>query len=208
MPLTKRIFVIKQLKTLKMKTQKSIFLFFATALFAISLHAQNRASFEIRGHSSFPTDDFGNTELQNGFGFEGMFDYRFLPHLSVFAGWGWNQFTTDGVINELDVEETGYLFGLQFNHPIGDGWVSYYVRVGGIYNHLEIEDTSGDILDDSGHGLGYRIGLGLDFTVFENLHIKPGVKYQSLTRDVTLSGSTQSIDHNYFAAGIGLAFNF
>ena len=148
-----------------MKTKQSFLLFIATLSFAFSMQAQNRASFELRGHASFPTEDFNNTELQNGMGFEGMFDYRFLPHLSVYAGWGWNQFTTDAAVNELDVEETGYLFGLQFNHPIGDGWLSYYVRAGGTYNHLEIEDTSGDILDDSGHGLGYRIGLGFDIIV-------------------------------------------
>jgi opacity protein-like surface antigen len=179
-----------------------------TFLFANSLFAQNRASFELRGHSSFPTEDFGNTNLQNGLGFEAMFDYRFLPHLSAYVGWGWNQMTTDVPQNELDVEETGYLFGLQFNHPIGDGWLSYYVRAGGTYNHLEIEDTSGDILDDSGHGLGYRLGLGLDITVLGNLHIKPGVKYQALTRDVTIATITNSVDHNYFAAGVGFAFDF
>jgi len=191
-----------------MKMKQSFLLVIVTLFFTFSMQAQNRLSFELRGHSSFPTEDLGNTALQNGLGFEGMFDYRFLPHLSVYAGWGWNQMSTDVTVNELDVEETGYLFGLQFNHPIGDGWVSYYVRAGGTYNHLEIEDSSGDILDDSGHGLGYRIGLGLDITVLGNLHIKPGVKYQALTRDVNIGAVTTSVDHNYFAAGVGLAFDF
>ena len=191
-----------------MKARMSFLLLLFLCLGLPSLFAQKKASFEFRAGAAFPLEQLGETDLKTGFGFEGIFDYRFLPHLSAYAGWGWNQFTTEEANSDMDVEETGYLFGLQFNHPIGNGPLSYYIRVGGLYNHLELENKAGDIVNDSGHGLGYRIGIGVDLALTENIHLRPGVKYQSLSRDVTIETSPVAMDHNYFAASLGIGFDF
>ncbi len=63
---------------------------------------------------------------------------------------------------DTDFEETGYTFGLQFIHPLGTSEkISYLIRAGGIYNHIEVENSAGDITADSGHGLGWEIGAGV-----------------------------------------------
>ena len=101
--------------------------------------AQGKFSFELRGGVSVATQDLGDADLNTGFGFEGILDYRFMPHLGAYVGWGWNRFSAEKSFagQDVDFEETGYPFGLQFNHPIGSSSLAYYIRGGGIYNHIE-----------------------------------------------------------------------
>ena len=85
------------------------------------MSAQSRWSVELRGGADFATQDLGDASLKTGFGFEGTAAYRFMPHLSGYAGWGWNQFSADRSFagTDMQFEETGYTFGLRFLHPIG-----------------------------------------------------------------------------------------
>ena len=83
--------------------------------------SEKRFGFEFNSGVSIATKKIGDASLKPGFGFEGLFHYRFLPHLGVYAGWGWNRFGADQSFAGKDVcfEETGYVVGLNFNHPIG-----------------------------------------------------------------------------------------
>src|SRR5688572_11412282 len=84
-----------------------------------TLEAQSRWRFELGGGAAFPTEDVGNTSLNTGFGLEGTVGYRVQPHLWVYAGWDWHRFSSDlPIAAQSDFEETGYAFGLQFEHPI------------------------------------------------------------------------------------------
>ncbi len=172
--------------------------------------AQSKFGFEVRGGAAFATQDLGDADLNTGFGIEGMFDYRFMPHLGAYVGWGWNRFAADQSFAgaEADFEETGYMFGLEFNHPIGTSSLAYYIRGGGIYNHIEVENKAGDITDDSGHGLGWQAGVGLDIGLGDKWHIKPGVKYQSLSRELKVENVTTDVDLKYLSVGLGIAFRF
>lgn len=191
---------------------KNLFILITITLLlnAQSLIAQDRFSFELRSGASFATQELGDADLTTGFGFEGILDYRFMSQLSAYIGWGWNRFTGDDAFtgSEVDFEETGYLFGLQFNHPLGETPLAFYARAGGIFNHIELENEEGDITDDSGHGLGYRVGAGLAISLGSNWHLKPGVKFQSLSRDIDMSVGTTSVDLTYISVGIGIAKRF
>lgn len=192
---------------------KKSFVLFVTALVFLwsqSLTAQDRFAIELQIGASFTTQDLGDADLNTGIGSEIIFDYEFLPHLGAFVGWGYNRFSADESFagKEADVEETGYLFGLQYNYPIGESPLAIFARAGGIYNHIEIENKEGDITADSGHGLGWRVGAGLDVSLGSNWHLKPRIKYQSLSRDIEMEVETTSVDLTYISVGLGIAKKF
>ncbi|MDD5609338.1 MAG: hypothetical protein PHY57_12550 [Ignavibacterium sp.] len=108
-----------------------------------NLSAQERWNLEFRSGASFSTENFRNTDMQTGLGFECTIAYRFMPHLAAYAGWGWNKFSADNSFAgaNIDFEETGYTFGFQFVHPISETSLSYLIRAGGIFNHIEVENA-------------------------------------------------------------------
>lgn len=171
--------------------------------------AQDRWSFEFRPGVDFATKKLGDTDLKTGFGFEGTFAYKFMPHLAVYAGWSWNKFGSNQYVNgnTLDFEETGYTYGLQFIHPIGDSKINLLARAGGLANHIEVENGN-DIIADSGHGFGWQIEGGLTIPLSEKWMLMPSVRYRSLNRDLTIENSTTNVDLNYLSLGLGVAVKF
>ncbi|HKI78160.1 MAG TPA: outer membrane beta-barrel protein, partial [Ignavibacteriaceae bacterium] len=167
--------------------------------------AQDNWGLELRNGASFATKELGDATLKTGFGFEGTINYRFMPHLSAYAGWGWNRFSADNSFagTNMDFEETGYTFGFQFIHPIEETSLSYLIRVGGIFNHIEVENGSGEIISDSKHGLGWEIGAGIVIPIFNRLNLLPSVRYRSLSRDIEIGNRITSVSQNYVSAGVG-----
>lgn len=175
-----------------------------------TLLAQDRLSFEIRPDIGFATQELGDANLSPGFGVEGTFAYRFIPHLSAYAGWSWQQFTADESFAgaNIDVEETGYTLGLQFIHPLGTLPLSYFVRGGGIYNHIELENDEGNITADSGHGLGWQAEAGVVVPLGENWRLMPGIRYRALSRDIEIGNNNTPVDLNYISIGVGFSRYF
>jgi hypothetical protein len=171
------------------------------------LWSQDRFAVELRVGASFPTQELGDASLSTGFGFEGILSYRFLQHLGAYGGWGWNHFAADESFagTDMDFEETGYLLGLVFNHPIGEKNLGFFIHAGGIYNHIEVENDSGDIIADSGHGMGWQAGCGLDISLGSNWQLRPGVKFQALSRELQIGELTTPVNLTYFFAGVGIA---
>ena len=170
-------------------------------------HAQ--ASLEVRGGAAFPTTDLGPAGLNTGGGFEVTAGYRFLPHLGVYGGWDWMRTSTDGLLlgSDYDVEDTGYAFGLAFRHPLlrsFGGWL----RGGGIYNHVELEDDEGDVVADSGHELGWEVGGGLQIPLGERFALTPGVRYRSFSGTLDVDDAVFDFDRSYLAVEVGLQWSF
>lgn len=182
-------------------------------LFSLSSFAQEsekRFGFEFNTGASMATKKINDASPQIGFGFEGTLHYRFMPHLGVYAGWGWNRFGADDSFAGADVcfEETGYVFGLNFMHPIASSKMAYYVRAGALYNHVETENADGDIMNDTGHGLGFQVAGGLDINLGKNWSLTPGLKFNSLSRDTELERVSYTIDYQYISARIGIVKRF
>jgi hypothetical protein len=195
-----------------MKT-KVFVTFLLSLLITVSAFAQEnekRFGFELNGGLSVPTSKPGDVELNPGFGFEGIFHYRFMPHTGVYAGWGWNRFAADNSFAGADVcfEETGYVFGLQFKHPLGTMPLSYYLRAGGLYNHIEIENEQGDITGDTEHGLGFQLATGIDYSLGKNWSITPGVKFNYLSKEVEMEEVTTKLNHSYISIRVGFLKRF
>jgi hypothetical protein len=171
--------------------------------------AQPGWSLEFRPAVNFPAKKLGTVDLKTGAGLEGIIAYRFMPHLGVYAGWGWNKFSEEETTanGNLDYEETGYSLGLQFTHPIADSKLGYLVRGGGIYTHIETENEAGTIIEDSGHGIGWQVEGGLSVRLGERFQLIPGIRYRSLSRDLTQGSTRKNVDLNYFSAGLGIVWN-
>lgn len=188
-------------------------LFLSSTFVLLSLtspaYSQDRWEFEVRGGAAFPTVDVGDVPLDTGFGFEGIFHYRFLPHVGAYAGWDWMHFS--GESGDVDVEETGYAFGLRFEHPFGGetgAGLAYWLRGGATVGHVELEDEAGDITADSGHGLGWEVGAGLSMQLGGHARFRPGVRYRSLSRDLDLGAGEQGVDLRYVTAEIAFGWRF
>jgi opacity protein-like surface antigen len=192
--------------------KKSITLFVGMLILVLSsqIEAQSKWSFDLKSGVSYATEDLGDADLGVGIGFDGTFAYRILPHLSAYAGWGWNQFNAEESFagKDIDFEETGYSLGFKFIHPFGESNISYLVHAGAVYNHIEVENNDGDIISDSGHGLGWQIGAGLSFPISGQLFINPTVSYRSLSRDIEIANVKTGVDQNYITAGVGLSWAF
>ena len=158
-----------------------------------------------------PVEDLGDVALDPGFGFEATVGYRIMPHAEVYGGWDWHRFPADAPLaaSELDVEETGYAFGVRFQHPLGGSQtVALRLRAGGTYNHIEIEDADGELLGDSGHGLGWEAGAGLALLVGRGWELSPGARFRSLSREVELDGVGVDATLRYVALEVGVARRF
>lgn len=169
--------------------------------------SQNKWSVEFRPDINFPTDDFVDSKIETGYGFELTGAYRFMEHLSAYAGWSYNTFTIDDFDFELD--ETGYSFGLQFIHPLGASEsLSYLLRAGATYNHIELENKAGTITVDSGHGFGYQIEAGLNYYLGTNWDLRPTIRYRALSRELHVDTTSINVDLNYLSFGLGIAKTF
>ncbi|MGQ1891043.1 outer membrane beta-barrel protein [Thermophagus sp. OGC60D27] len=176
----------------------------------IAQNSEKKFGFEINGGASIATKELSNTRLNAGGGFEFLLHYRFVPHLGAYAGWGWNKLPADNSFAGDDIcfEETGYIFGFQLMHPIGNSPFSYYARVGGLYNHIETENAEGDIINDTGHGLGFQLASGVNYYLGKNWNLTGGVKFNSLSRDADFEGISKNLDYQYVSIRIGFVKQF
>ncbi len=174
---------------------------------SLTAAAQKKFSFQIRPGINFTTTELGGATLKTGFGFEGAFVYKFMPHLAAYAGWGWNKFDSEKSFAGDDVNfvETGYTFGLQFIHPVANTQIGYMVKGGGTYNHIETENSDGKIINDTGHGMGWQVGAGVTIPIGYRCLFIPEVCYHSLSRDINIGEVKTPVDLNYISAGLGFS---
>jgi hypothetical protein len=173
-------------------------------------NSEKRFGIEFTGGPSLATKELNNTKPDVGGGLEFLFHYRFMQHLGVYAGWGWNNLSAEDSFAGTDVsfEETGYVFGLQYIRQIGDSPFSYYVRAGGLYNHIETENSNGDIINDTGHGLGFQLASGVNYFLGKDWYVTGGLKFNSLSRDTDFEGVNMSLDYQYISFRIGIVKQF
>jgi hypothetical protein len=188
----------------------SILVVFVTLLPALQnpCAAQDKWNATIRTGVNFPTKKLGGVDLKTGFGFDGTIGYRVMPHVFVNAGWGWNRFASNNEGNN-DYEETGYILGLQFVHPISTSRLSFVGGINALYNHIEVENNNGDIIADTGHGWGWQADAGIGIHLSNKTKLIPSFRYRALSRDLKIGTAPAiPVDLNYFSGGLGLSFTF
>jgi hypothetical protein len=171
------------------------------------MHAQGKFNVGFRPSFSFPTTDLGTTKLNRGGGFEATFSYRFVPSFAAYAGWGWNTFKPNESATVAHFEETGYRFGVQYIQPFGaESKLKVLLSTGAVVNHIETENDEGDIIDDSGHGMGWEVDAGLSIPLSDSWQIVPGIRYHALPREISYDGNVQSVDLNYVSIGVTVSW--
>ena len=171
--------------------------------------AQHRLSLEFRPAVDFATKKLGDATLKTGVGAEGLLAYYFNPAIAVYGGWSWNKFGSNQRINgtNLDFDETGYSYGLQFLLPLGQSKIQFLARGGGLYNHIEVEKGN-DIINDSGHGFGWQVEGGVAIPLGSSLKLLPSLRYRSLSRNITIQSAEKSVDLDYLSVGLGIQVTF
>lgn len=182
-----------------------------TLLFcSVELEAQDKWSLTIKPAVNVPAKEIQGTELATGYGIDGSLSYGITDFLALNAGWGWNKFSADNSFagNDMDFEATGYTLGIQFNYPTTPSKITYSVGVGGIYNHIEIENSNGDIVADSGHDLGAQVEAGISIKAGNHFALVPFARYRALSNEFNMDQTTQAFKLQYFSAGLGLSWIF
>ncbi len=180
------------------------------AMSSLAQETYKKFSFEFSAGSSLVTQDLGGTDLNAGMGFEGIFSYRFMPHMGIYAGWGWNRFGSAASFagDHIDFEETGYVFGVHFQHPIQSMPVSYYFRAGGLYNHIELENKEGQIIEDTGHGFGWQLSTGFVIPLGSRWNLQPGLKFNSLSRTLSYEDIDNHLELRHVSLRLGISKSF
>ncbi len=195
-----------------MKT-KGLFTFLVLAVLSVNSIAQEnekRFGIEINGEVSIVSTDLNGANLNTGLGFETIFQYRFMPFTSVYGGWGYTHFNANESFAGLDIdfEQTGYILGLQFKNAIGESPLSYFVRGGLLYSHIETENNNGEIISDTGHGVGFQVAGGLEVALGKDWSLAPSIKFNSLSGKTELEGVNHQLDLRYVSARLGIIKRF
>ena len=195
-----------------MKTKVFLSIVLVILISATTLAQENERRFgvEINGDVSFVSSDLAGASLNTGLGFEAILQYRIMPFTSVYGGWGYSHFNANESFagSDVDFEQTGYILGLQFKHPVGNSPVSYFVRAGALYCHIETESNNGDIISDTGHGIGWQAATGIEVALGRNWSLAPGLKYNWLSGETNFEGTNYQLDHRTVSARIGIVKRF
>lgn len=182
----------------------------ATLLQLSPADAQSPWALEFRGSAAVGTQDQDSETAKWGYGFGATIQYDIMPHFAVYTGWDLTHFEADETLGvDRELEETGYVLGLRFEHPIGD-WTrtSGWIRAGAMYNHLELEDAEGDVIGTSDHDLGWEAGAGLAYAFGNGWSLTPGLRFRTLSRDLEVGTTTMPVELRYMAFEIGLSRAF
>jgi hypothetical protein len=82
------------------------------------------------------------------------------------------------------------------------------VRAGALYCHIETENNSGDIISDTGHGIGWQGAAGIEVSMGRNWSLAPGLKYNWLSGETGFEGTNYQLDHRTVSARIGIIKRF
>lgn len=195
-----------QLFSSHVRSYFSFLVIFFLLICSWSLNGQSRFSLDLRPGVDVATKLLGDYDLKAGYGIEGNLAYEIISPLSVYGGWSWNHFANNTTNDDFD--ETGYSFGLQAIHQISYSNIYYLLRGGALWNHIEMENTSGDIISDTGHGWGWQAEIGTGFSFGDQFMILPSIRYRTLSRDMVIDNNSSPVDLNYISAGIGLKWIF
>lgn len=193
-----------------MRSLKFLFTAVLFSLMGISSPAQEKFSVEFRPGISFPLNEIAGTKVNTGYGFEFTVAYEVLQDVGIYAGWGWNKFNSENtfMVNRIDIVETGYTAGIQFKHRITNSPISYLIRGGTVYNHLELENKDGNLIADSGYGIGWQAEAGVTLEIGNKWDFRPTLRFRSLPGDIEVFNGHMSVDLQYISLGVGLAKRF
>jgi len=82
------------------------------------------------------------------------------------------------------------------------------VRVGALYNNVELEDGNGNAINETDRVWGWEAGAGLDVPLGGSLRLTPGVRYRRFEPTLGLGSATFESTLAYVVLDVGLALRF
>lgn len=147
-------------------------------------HAQDVWTFEQTGGIALTTQDLGDADLGLGYGFAGTVGYRIAGPFSIYAGWSWFRFHADESFAgpDIEVDRTGFLYGLRARRPLGTGpGPEIQAQLGLTYEQVDLEpEGSGDPIE-AGWEVGWGLGLVVAFPLGEHWRAGPALQYRALS---------------------------
>ncbi|MEL6810327.1 MAG: outer membrane beta-barrel protein [Bacteroidota bacterium] len=188
-----------------MKTQVSIVLV-CCILSVNTAIAQERFSGEFRPFLNFPLEKLEEKNLGVGFGFEMEVAYKMMPHLKAYAGFGWSEFKTEANFQETStlLNETFFPLGFELTFPVSKAPLTYYGQVGAVLENVSLEDLNTGVQRDSGYGVGWQIGIGVEYVFTEYWSLKPEIGYRSFSKTLQDHASSTKLDLNYISLSVGI----
>ncbi len=149
----------------------------AAAVAIVPSAASAQVSLEFRGGLQTPTGDLDDVADGNA-GFGGDIFFNVSPQLSIYGGYGIENF-------DEDINSSGFEAGAKFIlSSTGEG-VLPWIRAGAILHELEFENGA-----TSDRGLGFQTSAGVDIPLGQVLSFSPAVRYQRVSPEFdTLIGS-------------------
>jgi opacity protein-like surface antigen len=195
---------------MKTKLFLTITMIATLTLTSVAQENDKRFGVELNGEVSIVSTDLNGANLNTGLGFETILQYRFMPFTSVYGGWGYTHFNANESFagTDIDFEQTGYILGLQFKNSIGESPLSYFVRGGLLYSHIEVENNAGEIISDTGHGVGFQVVGGVEVALGKNWSLAPSLKFNSLSGETEIEGVNHQLDLRYVSARLGIVKRF
>lgn len=189
-----------------------VFVLTGAALLGLATVAgAQRATADFRATAVMPSQSLAGADLNVGIGFGATLAYRVLEHLHMYGGWDWIHFGEKNAVAgaNRDFEETGYGFGLRFEHPLSSGSAAAYrVEGAGTWKHVEVENDAGTIIADSGHELGFEVGLGMSVPLGSAWNFSPALRYRSMSNNLTIATATSAFSLKYTGLEFGISRRF
>lgn len=172
-------------------------------------HAQGPWTLEVRGGANLATEEFAGVDLETGVGFEANLALRVAPVVALYGGWDWqHRRVKDQPFGRTeDVEDTGYVFGVRLAGA-DRSRLTPWLRLGALYNHVELEDFDGAPVADSEHVWGWEAGGGLAVPMGRSWQLTPGVRYRHFEPAVRFGGAELTTPLSYVVLDVGLALRF
>lgn len=85
--------------------------------------------------------------------------------------------------------------------------VKPWLRGGGLYNHVEIENANGSLVADSAHTLGWEVGGGVALPL-GGVSVTPGLRYRRFEPDVRFGGTATPATLAYLTYDVGICWTF
>lgn len=161
----------------------------AGALAALTLaapqQAQSQVSLEVRGSLQKPVGDFADVaDGEAGFGADVFFNVN--PRVSVYGGYGIENFGCDGCGEDDGYTSRGFEAGAKFIFTRNAG-VLPWARLGATFHELELETNAVSLTSD--RKVGFQAALGADIPLGDVLSFSPALRYQAFNPDFGTAGN-------------------